>query len=494
VPHVSVVSPVYRAEACIGELCDRLKSTIGSIAEDFEIILVDDRSPDNSWAAIQNESRKDSRVRGIRLSRNFGQHRAITAGLDMADGDWVVVMDCDLQDPPEGIAQLYAKAREGYEIVVAQFEQRAEAGLRRNVSRVFWAGLSWLAGVPFDYRVGNFRIMSRRVVTNFRGYREQLRLLGGITALMGFTTATVPLKRDQRFAGDSSYTYKKMFSISVDIVMAYSLKPLKISVMFGLWISGLSFLVGITLFLLGISGAIDVPGWVSVMVSLYLIGGFISANLGIVGYYIGRTFDETKRRPLYVIENTTFDSPLAQVEPLRKETGRVLWITGLSGAGKSSLAHEVVARLRTAGEEVVLLDGDELRDAFGAVAENAQNHGREGRLALAMRYAHLCHLIARQGLTVVIATVSLFREVHSWNRVNLPNYFEVYLKVPMDELRRRDPKGIYRRFDNGELTHVAGLDLQIDEPVDADWVIEFVPERPVAVLAEDLLNRLMKGN
>jgi adenylylsulfate kinase len=248
------------------------------------------------------------------------------------------------------------------------------------------------------------------------------------------------------------------------------------------------------LFLLGISGAIDVPGWVSVMVSLYLIGGFISANLGIVGYYIGRTFDETKRRPLYVIENTTFDSPLAQVEPLRKETGRVLWITGLSGAGKSSLAHEVVARLRTAGEEVVLLDGDELRDAFGAVAENAQNHGREGRLALAMRYAHLCHLIARQGLTVVIATVSLFREVHSWNRVNLPNYFEVYLKVPMDELRRRDPKGIYRRFDNGELTHVAGLDLQIDEPVDADWVIEFVPERPVAVLAEDLLNRLMKGN
>jgi adenylylsulfate kinase len=412
----------------------------------------------------------------------------------MADGDWVVVMDCDLQDPPEGIAQLYAKAREGYEIVVAQFEQRAEAGLRRNVSRVFWAGLSWLAGVPFDYRVGNFRIMSRRVVTNFRGYREQLRLLGGITALMGFTTATVPLKRDQRFAGDSSYTYKKMFSISVDIVMAYSLKPLKISVMFGLWISGLSFLVGITLFLLGISGAIDVPGWVSVMVSLYLIGGFISANLGIVGYYIGRTFDETKRRPLYVIENTTFDSPLAQVEPLRKETGRVLWITGLSGAGKSSLAHEVVARLRTAGEEVVLLDGDELRDAFGAVAENAQNHGREGRLALAMRYAHLCHLIARQGLTVVIATVSLFREVHSWNRVNLPNYFEVYLKVPMDELRRRDPKGIYRRFDNGELTHVAGLDLQIDEPVDADWVIEFVPERPVAVLAEDLLNRLMKGN
>lgn len=493
-PHVSVVSPVYRAEACIGELCDRLKSTIGSITEDFEIILVDDRSPDNSWVAIQNESRKDSRVRGIRLSRNFGQHRAITAGLDMADGDWVVVMDCDLQDPPEGIAQLYVKAREGFEIVVAHFEQRTEAGLRRHVSRIFWAGLSWLAGIPFDYRVGNFRIMSRRVVTGFRGYREQLRLFGGITALMGFTTASVPLKRDQRFAGTSSYTSKKLFAMSVDIVMAYSLKPLKISVMFGLWTSGLSFLIGIALFLLGISGAIAVPGWVSVMVSVYLIGGFTIANLGIVGYYIGKTFDETKRRPLYVIENTTFDAPLAQVESRRKATGRVLWITGLSGAGKSSLAHEMVSRLRAAGEEVVLLDGDELRDAFGAVTENAQNHGREGRLALAMRYAHLCRLIATQGLTVVIATVSLFREVHAWNRDNLPSYFEVYLKVPMDELRRRDPKGIYRRFDNGELTHVAGLDLQIDEPIEADWVMEFVPERTVSKLADELSQTLIKRN
>jgi dolichol-phosphate mannosyltransferase len=492
VPHVSVVIPVYRAEACIGELCDRLKSTIGSITEDFEIILVDDRSPDNSWAAIQNDSRKDSRVRGIRLSTNFGQHRAITAGLDMADGDWVVVMDCDLQDPPEGIAQLYAKAREGYEIVVAQFEQRAETRLRRNVSRIFWAGLSWLAGFPFDYQVGNFRIMSRRVVTSFRGYREQLRLLGGITALMGFTTASVPLKRDKRFAGTSSYTFKKLLAVSVDVVMAYSLKPLKILVTFGLWTSGLSFLVGIALFLLGISGAIDVPGWVSVMVSLYLIGGFVIANLGIVGYYIGKTFDEAKRRPLYVIENTTFDSPLAQTKSRRKETGRVLWITGLSGAGKSSLAHEMVARLRAAGEEVVMLDGDELRDAFGAVAENEQSHGREGRMALAMRYAQLCRLITTQGLTVVIATVSLFREVHLWNRANLPCYFEVYLKVPVEELRRRDPKGIYRRFDNGELTNVPGLDLQIDEPVEADCVIDFVPERTVSALADELSQTWIK--
>jgi adenylylsulfate kinase len=137
-----------------------------------------------------------------------------------------------------------------------------------------------------------------------------------------------------------------------------------------------------------------------------------------------------------------------------------------------------------------MLDGDELREVFGAVAANTQNHGREGRLALAMQYAHLCRILAKQGLTVVISTISLFRELHAWNRSNLPGYFEVYLKVPIDELRRRDPKGIYRRFDAGELVHVAGLDLNIDEPEAADWIAEFEPGRSVVTLANILFNRL----
>lgn len=175
---------------------------------------------------------------------------------------------------------------------------------------------------------------------------------------------------------------------------------------------------------------------------------------------------------------------------MRSSFGSVIWITGLSGAGKSTLASEFVKRLRANGKAAVMLDGDELREVFGATAANVENHGREGRLALAMQYAHLCRVIAAQGLTVVIATISLFREVHAWNRANLPGYFEVYLKVPEEELRRRDPKGIYRRFDAGELTHVAGLDLPVDEPEAADWVVEFDPDRPVAALAEDFFNRL----
>ena len=173
-------------------------------------------------------------------------------------------------------------------------------------------------------------------------------------------------------------------------------------------------------------------------------------------------------------------------------SGRVIWITGLSGAGKSTLATEVVRRLRTQGEAVVMLDGDELREVFGAVASNTRNHGREGRLALALQYAHLCRVIANQGLTVVVATISLFREIHTWNRANLPGYFEVYLKMPMVELRRRDPKGIYCRFDAGELSDVAGLDLPIDEPQAADWMVEFAPERGVAALADELMNQLLE--
>jgi len=172
------------------------------------------------------------------------------------------------------------------------------------------------------------------------------------------------------------------------------------------------------------------------------------------------------------------------------DLGKVVWITGLSGAGKSTLARLITSRIRESGEPVVLLDGDELRDVFEAAAANVNNHCREARLALAMQYAHLCKVIASQGLTVVIATISLFREVHKWNRANLPGYFEAYLRVPLDELRRRDPKGIYRRYDSGELFHVAGLDLPIDEPEVPDWVAEFDSGQTVTVLADNLMTNL----
>lgn len=170
--------------------------------------------------------------------------------------------------------------------------------------------------------------------------------------------------------------------------------------------------------------------------------------------------------------------------------GSVIWITGLSGAGKTTLARELVVRMRALDTAVVMLDGDDLREIFGMVETNTENYDREGRLLLALRYARMCQIIADQGVTVVIATISLFREVHIWNRAHISDYFEVYLKVPLEEVRRRDPKGIYQRFDAGELEHIAGLDLDIDEPENPDVVVEFKPEKKVSEIANDLLSSL----
>ncbi len=173
--------------------------------------------------------------------------------------------------------------------------------------------------------------------------------------------------------------------------------------------------------------------------------------------------------------------------------GKVIWITGLSGSGKTTLAKEVVARLRSADQTILMLDGDEIRSVFGATKASSINHGRVGRLALAMQYVKLCQLIANQGVTVVCSTISMFKEVHSWNRENQPSYLEVYLKVPLSELRNRDPKGIYRRFDSGELSNVAGLDLQVDEPKSPDILFEFKPNLKLSDMVEELLIKLNKG-
>lgn len=171
---------------------------------------------------------------------------------------------------------------------------------------------------------------------------------------------------------------------------------------------------------------------------------------------------------------------------------RVIWITGLSGAGKSTLANELAARLRARGRPVILLDGDELREVFGPATE-ADPHSREGRLALARQYAKLCRLLAGQGFTVIVATISLFREIHHWNRDNIKDYMQVYLRVPVDELLRRDPKGIYRSFFEGTLKNVAGLDMPVDEPEHAEFVFNHHPEVSAAAMADRIVQYCHRG-
>src|SRR3970282_280307 len=185
-PHLSVVTPVYRAEGCLEELYRRLLAALSGITQDFEIILVEDCGGDRSWEIIQGLARRDARVKGIQFSRNFGQHYGITAGLDHCDGDWVVVMDCDLQDRPEEIPRLYARAGEGYDVVLARRGRRSGGAAKRLASWLFYRIFSWLADIEYDSQSGNFRIVSRKVVASFRQMREQLRFFGGQVKWMVF--------------------------------------------------------------------------------------------------------------------------------------------------------------------------------------------------------------------------------------------------------------------------------------------------------------------
>jgi glycosyltransferase involved in cell wall biosynthesis len=301
-PVISVVSPVYLGAGNVSELCRRLEIALSQISDDYEIVLVEDGSPDSSWDEISQEASRNSNIRGLKLSRNFGQHHAITAGIDFASGDWVVVMDCDLQDPPELIPELYRKGKEGHDVVVALFEERQGNKTKQLFSRVFWRILKWLTDLPFDHRVGNFRIFSRRAAESFKLYREQARLLGGINALAGFRISHISATRADRFSGKSAYTFKKLMATAIDLALAYSNKPLRIMVALGFTISGLSTITGLVILGMGLSGLVSVPGWVSVMVSLYLLSGLMLANLGIVGFYVGKTLEEAKKRPLYVLE------------------------------------------------------------------------------------------------------------------------------------------------------------------------------------------------
>ena len=305
--HISVVIPVYRAESCLEELYRRLKAALEPLTADFEIMLVEDCGGDRSWPLIVELAQRDPRVKGIQFSRNFGQHYGITAGLDRCNGDWVVVMDCDLQDRPEEIPRLYAKAQEGHEIVVARRGKRSDPLLKRFSSWLYYSVFSWLADMDYDPQAGNFRILSRKVINNYRNMRERSRFFGSLINWMGFPFTSIDVQHDERFAGDSSYTFGKLWRLGAETIIAYSDKPLRIAVRLGFFIATCAFLYGIYILFRALFHGSPVTGWSSLIVSIYLMGGVIVAILGILGIYLGKTYDETKCRPLYVINHTTFD-------------------------------------------------------------------------------------------------------------------------------------------------------------------------------------------
>jgi glycosyltransferase involved in cell wall biosynthesis len=299
---ISVVVPVYGCPGALPELHRRLTDTLSGLVDAYEIILVDDRCPKGSWGVVQELLRSDPHVRGVRLARNFGQARAITAGLDRARGQWAVVMDCDCQDPPEAIAPLYAKAREGYDVVFARRVGRKDSQGTLALSRAFYRVYSYLAETPVDPTVGNFSIVSRRALDAYLSMREQGRDYSLFMTWVGFEQAFVDIRSEERFEGKSSYTFGKKMSLAIESITAHSNKPLTMAVKFGFIMALLAFIM---LVVLVIQHFVDqnVPmGWPSMVASVFLVGGIIVTVMGVVGIYVGNTFAEARNRPLYLVE------------------------------------------------------------------------------------------------------------------------------------------------------------------------------------------------
>ena len=308
---ISVVTPVYKAESCLDELCRRLITSLEAITPDFEIIMVEDASPDGSWQRIEQIAAAEPRCKGIRLARNFGQHYAITAGLEHASGEWVVVMDCDLQDQPEEIAKLLQTAKSGpFDVVFGRRIRRQDKFLKRLSSKMFYAVYNFLTDSHFDNTVANFSISRRQVITEFLRLREHNRSFPLFIRWLGFSVGFVDVAHAERFAGKTSYTLYKLLKLSAESIISQSNKrsiyPLRWAFC---WPSARSWSRSILCQIFPFRH--PVTGWTSMMVSLWMLGGILLANLGILGLYLGRVFNEVKNRPLYVIRQRlgAFESP-----------------------------------------------------------------------------------------------------------------------------------------------------------------------------------------
>jgi len=306
--HISVVIPVYACCKSLDQLYKRLNQSLSKITESFEIIMINDASPDNAWEEIVELSKEDARVKGINLSRNFGQHKAITAGLDYALGDWMVVMDCDLQDQPEEIVKLYNKAQEGYEIVFGRRVQRKDSFFKKLGSKLFYKVYDYFTDSNVDNTIANFSIISNKVLNTLKTMQEQNRTYPLFVNWIGFKRTEVNIEHSSREDGKSSYTLTKLVNLAIDSIVSQSNKPLRLSIKFGFTIALLSLLYGSWLVLKYFAFSTPVKGWTSVMVSIYFIGGLLFANMGILGLYIGKIFDETKNRPLYIVQDITFEN------------------------------------------------------------------------------------------------------------------------------------------------------------------------------------------
>jgi polyisoprenyl-phosphate glycosyltransferase len=309
---LSVVIPAFNEEGALPELLLRTGRVLESLGGDWELIVVDDGSTDGTWAIVESAAREDPRIRGIRLSRNFGHQVALTAGLSAAAGAAVITMDGDLQHPPETIAALVAKANEGFDVVYGvRSVSDAEGWFKIRSARLFYRTVNALSSLDLPIGAADFRLMSRRVVDALILMPERHRFLRGMTRWVGFPQATVSYDRDARFRGRSKYTYRAMLKLAIDAIVGFSSFPLRLASMLGLLLAFVGGLYFIYVLGVGLFSDSAVQGWTSVVGVVLVLGGVQLASIGIIGQYLGRMYDELKNRPLFVVQaDTREDAPL----------------------------------------------------------------------------------------------------------------------------------------------------------------------------------------
>lgn len=301
---LSIVSPVYRGEKMLDELVSRIRLALDSLSCDFEIILVNDASPDDSWRKIEQCCKGDERVKGVNLSRNFGQHYAITAGLSIAKGDAIVVMDCDLQDQPEEIPRLLAEMQKGYDTVFAQRVDRKDSFFKKLGSKAFYALFSYLTDTKQDASVANFGIYSRSVVDAILSMGDATRFLPTMVQWVGFKQAYLPVEHSLRAEGTSSYSLARLLSLAFDNIISFSDKPLRLMIKFGCVVILLSLFITCYYIFKYYYLSCVVSGFTAVILSIWFSTGFLITLIGLVGIYIGRIFNTVKQRPTFIVEKT----------------------------------------------------------------------------------------------------------------------------------------------------------------------------------------------
>ena len=302
---LSVVSPVYRGEKMLDELVRRIEAAVSELTADYEVLLVNDCSPDGSWKRISELCAANHHVKGINLSRNFGQPYAITAGLSYAKGDYVAVIDCDLQNKPEDLPALFRKAQEGYDIVSARRVVReGDTALKRLSSAVFHRTYDFLSGMETDKAVAEFGVYSRKIVDVYCSIPEYSRSFVELIHTLGFRKSTVDVLHDHRLEGKSSYNLYRLLKLSFNAIISNSNRPLYIAVTLGLLMSGLSFLMAIYNVFAKFAGLNEVVGYTSTIFSIWFVGGILLLMMGVLGLYIGKIFDQVKGRPVFIVSDT----------------------------------------------------------------------------------------------------------------------------------------------------------------------------------------------